>query len=92
MLEYKIDELIKLVEERFNKVDRALERLSRVKDALDGDRLLDNQDLCQLLGVTKRTLRYYRQKKLISYYQINGKTFYKASEIEGFLKRKGRMV
>ena len=34
-----------------------------VKDVMDGDELLDNQDLCLLLGITKRTLATYRQKK-----------------------------
>ena len=42
--------------ERFDKIDRALERMNKLKDCLDGDTLLDNYDLCRLLGITKRTL------------------------------------
>jgi hypothetical protein len=57
---------------------------------LDGDKLLDNQDMCQLLGVTKRTMARYRQRKLVSYYMIDGRTYYKASEIQSFLKKKGK--
>jgi hypothetical protein len=53
---------------------------------MDGDKLLDNQDLCMLLSITKRSLARYRQKKLIWYYQIDGKTYYKAYEIQEFLK------
>ena len=41
--------------ERFDRIDRALERMNKLKDCLDGDTLLDNYDLCQLLGITKRT-------------------------------------
>ena len=54
--------------------------------------LLDNQDMCELLGVTKRTLARYRQKKLVTYYMIDGRTYYKASEVQDFLNRKGKVL
>ena len=47
--------------------------------------------LSKLLGVTHRTLARYRQKKLIRYYMIDGRTYYKASEINDFLKMKGAL-
>lgn len=78
--------------ERFDKIDRALERMNKLKDCLDGDTLLDNYDLCQLLGITKRTLARYRQKKLVTYYMIDGRTYYKASEVEAFLNQKGKSL
>ena len=78
--------------ERFDKIDRALERMNKLKDCLDGDTLLDNYDLCQLLGITKRTLARYRQKKLVTYYMIDGRTYYKASEVEAFLYQKGKSL
>lgn len=78
--------------ERFDKIDRALERMNKLKDCLDGDTLLDNYDLCQLLGITKRTLARYRQKKLVTYYMIDGRTYYKASEVEALLYQKGKSL
>lgn len=78
--------------ERFEKLERAFERMNRLKDCLDGDTLLDNYDLCRLLGVTKRTLARYRQKKLIRYYMIDGRTYYKASEIQEILQIKGKSL
>lgn len=78
--------------ERFDKMERAFERMNKLKDCLDGDTLLDNYDLCRLLGVTKRTLARYRQKKLIRYYMIDGRTYYKASEIQEFLQIKGKSL
>lgn len=74
---------------RFDKIDKTLERMNKLKDCLDGDTLLDNYDMCDLLGVTKRTLARYRQKKKVSYYMIDGRTYYKSSEIREFLKKKG---
>ena len=78
--------------ERFDKIEQTLERMNKLKDCLDGDTLLDNYDLCQLLGITKRTLARYRQKKLVTYYMIDGRTYYKSSEVEAFLNQKGRRL
>ena len=85
-----LDDLRKLIISRFDVVEKKLDRLNTVKDAMDGDKLLDNQDLCLLLGITKRSLARYRHKKLIRYYQIDRKTYYKASEIQEFLKTRGK--
>ena len=57
--------------ERFDKIEKMLERQNKMKECLDGDTLLDNYDLSKLLGVTHRTLARYRQKKLIRYYMID---------------------
>ena len=78
--------------ERFDRIDDRLNRMNRQTAALEGDKLLDNQDMCELLGVTKRTLARYRQKKLVTYYMIDGRTYYKASEVQDFLSRKGKVL
>ena len=77
--------------ERFDKIEKMLERQNKMKECLDGATLLDNYDLSKLLGVTHRTLARHRQKKLIRYYMIDGRTYYKASEINDFLKMKGAL-
>ena len=80
------------VMERFDRMENMLRRMNRQTAALEGDKLLDNQDMCELLGVTKRTLARYRQKKLVTYYMIDGRTYYKASEVHEFLNRKGKAL
>jgi hypothetical protein len=87
-IEYMLEELQKQIHSRFDGVEKKLERMIKVKDVMGGDELLDNQDLCLLLGITKRSLARYRQKKMIPYYQGDRKTYYKASEVKEFLKRK----
>ena len=89
-IETILEELRKLIVSRFDEVEKRLDRLSKVREAMEGDQLLDNQDLCLLLGITKRSLARYRQKKLIRYYQIDRKTYYKASEVQAFLKTRGK--
>lgn len=39
--------------ERFDRIEDRLSRMNRQTSALDGDKLLDNQDMCELLGITK---------------------------------------
>ncbi|MDH6310889.1 DNA-binding transcriptional MerR regulator [Dysgonomonas sp. PFB1-18] len=89
----KSEIIMKILEQllsRFDKIDNKLDRLFKVKDPLNGDELLDNHDMCNILGVTKRTLQRYRQKGLIKYYMIDkGKAYYRKSEIPEILfKRK----
>ena len=71
---------------KLESMDKKLDRMTTVKKCLNGDQLLDNQDLCLLLGVTKRTLQRYRRKEKVPYYMIDGKTYYKASEIQSIFK------
>jgi len=89
-IEDYLEDLKKLINFRMDKVEKKIDQMIKIKDALDGDKLLDNQDLCLLLGITKHSLARYRSKKLIRYYQIDRKVFYKASEIQEFLKTRGK--
>lgn len=88
---FRLEEMFKKIMERFDKIDEKLQIKEQLVHPLDGDALLDNQDMCQLLKISKRTLAGYRQKKLITYYVLDGKTYYKASEVQDFLKKKGKL-
>ena len=44
------------------------------------------------LNRMNRTLARYRQKKLVAYYMIDGRTYYKSSEVEAFLNQKGKRM
>ena len=87
-----LEKMIMTIVEGFDRIEKKLDRMNRLKDCLDGDTLLDNCDLAQLLGVTQRTIARYREKGLIRYYQTdeNGKNFYRSSEIREFLQQKGK--
>lgn len=87
-----LEKLITTMVEGFTRIEKKLERMNRLKECLDGDTLIDNVDLAELLGVSQRTLARYREKGLIRYYNMkdNGKNFYLASEIQAFLKQRGK--
>ena len=64
-----------------------LEKLSNTKNGFKSEELMDNADMCALLGITKRTLQRYRQKGVVPYYMMSGKPYYKLSEVQESLKR-----
>ena len=49
--------------DRFCRLDKTLDKMGQHRNMLDGELLFDNQDLCQLLHVSKRTLQRYRSRK-----------------------------
>lgn len=48
---------------------------------------LDNQAVCQILNISKRSLQNFRDKGLIPYSQIGHKCFYKQEDVKEFLER-----
>ncbi|WP_277638419.1 helix-turn-helix domain-containing protein [Bacteroides graminisolvens] len=52
---------------------------------LNGERLFDNQDLCLLLQVSKRSLQRYRSTGLLPYQMLRHKTYYKESDVLNFI-------
>lgn len=48
---------------------------------------LDNQQVCDLLKISIRTLQTYRDEGTISFSQIGSKIYYKASDIENHLNK-----
>ena len=43
---------------------------------------LDNQEVCELLKISKRTLQTYREKGLMPFSQIGHKIFYRPQDVE----------
>lgn len=47
---------------------------------------LDNQDVCEVLSISERTLQTYRDKGLLPFSCIRHKIFYKPEDIERLLQ------
>lgn len=87
-----LERLIGTMVEGFARIEKKLDQMNRLKECMNGDRLLDNVNLAELLGVSQRTLARYRKEGKIKYYSVekNGKSFYLASEIQEFLLLRGK--
>ena len=46
---------------------------------------LDNQDVCQMLNISPRTLQTLRDNGTLAYSQINHKVYYKPEDVERIL-------
>lgn len=78
-------------------MQRIMERLERIEKICaktpepvpsvmpEGEKLLDNQDLCQMLHVSKRTLQRYRTAGELPYQKIYKKIYYKESDVLWFI-------
>lgn len=71
---------------RFDNLDNNLESVSKRYNFLEGEQLLDNQDVCQLLHISKRTLQRYRSSGELPYQTIYHKTYYRESDVEAFIQ------
>ena len=54
----------------------AIKAQERQPSLSEGIRLFDNQDLCLLLQISKRTLQRYRSEGALSYKTLGKKTYY----------------
>ena len=66
----RFEQFVKQVETLCNRQDKNLQKW------------LDNQDVCQLLNISKRTLQTYRDNGTLPYSQINHKMYYKPEDVE----------
>ena len=66
-----LERLIGTMVEGFARIEKKLDQMNRLKECMNGDKLLDNVDLAELLGVSQRTLARYRQEGKIKYYSTS---------------------
>lgn len=74
------------IQDRFDLLDEKVTRLQRQKNVIEGEQLLDNQDVLTILKISTRTLQRYRSSGKLPYYAISGKTYYRLSDINHFIK------
>lgn len=75
--------------DKFDMLDKKIERLTTQRNCLDGEQLLDNQDLMFLLKVSLRTLQRYRTKGILPYIKLDdGRCYYKATDVHKLIFKK----
>lgn len=92
-----IERLFGCIMERLDRQEQLLEDIRNNRHAeeplenpaetkhLNGERLYDNQDLCIMLQVSKRSLQRYRSIGILPYLMLRQKTYYKESDVKRFL-------
>ena len=72
--------------ERFDLMSEHINGLEKKRGNIDGEELLDNQDLLQMLKISTRSLQRYRSSGKLPYYTISGKIYYKLSDVHQFIR------
>lgn len=72
--------------ERFDLMSEHISGLEKKRGNVDGEELLDNQDLLQMLKISTRSLQRYRSSGKLPYYTISGKIYYKLSDVHQFIR------
>lgn len=72
--------------ERLDILGEDARKRQHANGSVDGEELLDNQDLLQMLKVSPRSLQRYRTNGRLPYYTISGKLYYKLSDIHQFIR------
>lgn len=67
---------------RFEAFAQNVENLCRNNGDKGMQKWLDNQEVCQILNISKRTLQTYRDNGTLPYSQINHKMFYRTEDVE----------
>lgn len=82
------DETIIRAVATLQKASKKAERLiSDYHPILNGDRLLTDSEVADLLKVSRRTLQEYRNDGILPYIEMKGKVVYRESDIERTLMR-----
>jgi carbamoylphosphate synthase small subunit len=90
-------EIVNIEARTFEAMMNRFDVLERKMNSLHGEqdkslkKWLDNQDVCLILNISKRTLQTYRDNGTVPYSQINHKIYYKPNDIE-LLTRKSTIV
>jgi hypothetical protein len=72
--------------DRFDMLEGRITKQERPHHKIDGETLMDNQDLCFMLKVSKRTLQRYRSSGKLPFKRIEQKTYYLESDVHQFIR------
>jgi len=77
---------MKRIMQRFDIIDELCKAKSNSLQTVDGEELLDNQDVLLMLKISNRSLQRYRSDGKLPYYSISGKIYYKRSDVEQVIR------
>ena len=84
-----LESWMKRIMERFDLLENHITQQpaeQKERRTFNGELLLDNQDLCMMLNVSKRSLQRYRSLGWLPFARIDQKTYYLETEVEKFIK------
>ena len=82
-----LEKWMRLVLERLDRIENKMNKPpEKQKMVINGEKLLDNQDLCFMLNCSKRTLQRFRVSGCLPCKRINQKTYYLETDVIKFIQ------
>lgn len=72
--------------DRFDILMQSISDGQKQRTAVDGEELMDNQDILEMLKISTRSVQRYRSSGRLPYYTIPGKIYYKQSDVYEFIR------
>ena len=82
----EILDLILLLSQEIKDIKSRIELLRLSRAEVLKDTWIDNQDVLQTLHISKRTLQTFRKNSTLAYSKVQGKFYYKVSDLEELLQ------
>ncbi len=77
-----LDKIKNELKELLNLTENATKKYTAI---FKEEKWLDNQEVCLMMNITKRTLQTYKSKGLLPYTKLNRKNYYKRSDVLALL-------
>jgi hypothetical protein len=71
---------------RFDMLENKFIKGEKARHRIDGELLMDNQDVCMMLNISKRTLQRHRSSGNLPFKRIDQKTYYLESDVMKFIR------
>ena len=78
--------VLEAMRENFGLLKNEITELCRQSEGKRLKKYCDNQEVCQILRITKRTLQAYRDSGKIPFTRIQNKIFYRPDDITQFIE------
>lgn len=72
--------------ERFGKLEEKVTEMCSPAEDLGLKKWLDNQEVCGILRISKKTLQVYRDKGILPFSRIRHKIFFKSEDVQKLLE------
>jgi hypothetical protein len=83
------EDSIKRIMERFDRLESMIKPAEKKEPpTLNGERIYDNQDMCLMLNICKRTLQRYRTLGWLPFIRIDRKAYYIESDVKKFIEKR----
>ena len=69
---------------RIEEMNQKMKKLYVISGGRDNHTWMDSQEVCQLYGISKRSLQNYRERGMIAFTQIGAKIYFKSVDMETF--------